>query len=139
MKAVMIIATVIMILSAGELMNKNLNDFEKQVLFEKATERPFSGKYVDFDKDGVYTCKNCGHALFKSDTKFKSGTGWPSFDAAIEGAVKEIPDSDGMRTEIVCAHCGAHLGHVFKGEGFTPRNTRHCVNSVSLEFEDEQK
>ncbi len=119
--------------------NKNLTDFEKKVVFEKATERPFSGKYNSFYDDGVYKCKVCGNPLYKSTNKFNSHSGWPSFDDAIKGAVKEIPDKDGHRVEIVCAKCGAHLGHIFKGEKFTEKNTRHCVNSVSLDFTPEKK
>ena len=107
---------------------------EERVIVDKGTEPPFSGKYVDYHADGTYTCRRCGAPLFSSKAKFDSGTGWPSFDDAIEGAVKEIPDPDGMRTEIVCAHCGAHLGHVFKGEGFTDKGVRNCVNSLSLNF-----
>jgi len=123
------------IFAGGIVMNKNLTDFEKFVLFQKGTEPPFSGEYVDFYKKGVYKCKNCGEKLFESDAKFHSRTGWPSFDDAIEGAVKKVPDPDGMRMEIVCAHCGAHLGHLFEGEGYTDKNMRYCVNSVSLQFE----
>ncbi len=107
---------------------------EERVIVQKGTEPPFTGKFVDHQANGTYTCRRCGAALFPSNAKFKSGTGWPSFDDAIQGAVKEIPDGDGTRTEIVCAHCGAHLGHVFKGEGLTDTSVRHCVNSVSLDF-----
>jgi peptide methionine sulfoxide reductase msrA/msrB len=110
----------------------------KLVIVEKGTEPPFSGEYVDKHDDGTYRCKRCGAALFSSAAKFNSHTGWPSFDQALPGAVKEIPDADGSRVEIVCANCGAHLGHVFRGEGFTPQNTRHCVNSISLNFEPAQ-
>ncbi|MDD2358691.1 MAG: bifunctional methionine sulfoxide reductase B/A protein [Thiovulaceae bacterium] len=113
---------------------KPLTAEEKRVIIDKGTEAPFSGKYYLFNKEGIYTCKQCGAALFRSDSKFDAGCGWPSFDDAIPGAVKRVPDADGKRVEIVCANCGAHLGHVFVGEGFTPKNTRHCVNSVSLEF-----
>lgn len=112
-----------------------LSPEEEYVILHKGTERPFTGKYFDHKETGVYTCKQCHAPLFKSEAKFDSGTGWPSFDDAIEGAVKEVPDADGRRVEIVCANCGGHLGHVFRGEGFTDRQTRHCVNSISLDFE----
>lgn len=114
-----------------------LNEEEKRVILNKGTERPFSGKYYKFDKDGTYLCKRCESPLFNSDSKFDSQCGWPSFDDAIEGAVKKIPDKDGVRTEIICANCGAHLGHIFTGEGYTPKNTRYCVNSISLDFDKE--
>lgn len=114
---------------------KPLTAQEEHVIINKGTERPFSGKYDKFYKEGIYTCKQCGTALYTSDSKFDSGCGWPAFDDEIEGAVKRIRDKDGYRIEIVCAKCGGHLGHVFEGEGFTKTNTRHCVNSISLEFE----
>lgn len=107
---------------------------EARVIINKGTEAPYSGKYEKFFEDGTYTCKQCGAPLFKSDAKFDAGCGWPSFDDAIPGAVKETLDADGHRTEITCAKCGAHLGHVFEGEHFTAKDTRHCVNSISLNF-----
>lgn len=111
-----------------------LTEEEKRVILNKGTERAFTGIYWDNHQDGVYTCKQCDTPLFSSDAKFDSGTGWPSFDEGIENNVKELPDVDGRRVEIVCAKCGGHLGHVFKGEGFTQKSTRHCVNSSSLNF-----
>jgi len=107
---------------------------EAEVIKAKGTEPPFSGIYENNKEKGTYLCKQCGNALFYSDSKFNSGCGWPSFDKEIDGAVKRLTDADGHRTEIECSVCGAHLGHVFTGEGFTSLNTRHCVNSVSLDF-----
>jgi peptide methionine sulfoxide reductase msrA/msrB len=107
---------------------------EKSVIINKNTEAPFSGKFDNFFGKGDYLCKQCGALLFKSVDKFNSGCGWASFDNAVKGSVKYIPDPDGMRTEIECAHCGGHLGHVFYGEKFTPKNTRYCVNSLSMDF-----
>ncbi|MGM0666777.1 MAG: bifunctional methionine sulfoxide reductase B/A protein [Bacteroidota bacterium] len=111
-----------------------LSEFEEYVIKEKGTEVAWTGKYTDLKDAGTFICKQCGQALFRSEDKFDSHCGWPSFDDEIEGAVKHVPDADGMRTEIVCSNCGAHLGHVFEGEGFTSKNLRHCVNSVSMDF-----
>jgi len=118
---------------------KQLTPAEEKVIIHKGTEMPYTGEYLINKSNGTYTCKRCGAELYSSDSKFDSHCGWPSFDDEIKGAVKRIPDTDGQRTEIVCANCGAHLGHVFIGEGFTKKNTRHCVNSVSLKFIPESK
>ena len=114
-----------------------LTQEEQAVILHKGTERSFTGKYNDNKSDGVYHCKQCNAPLFNADAKFNSGTGWPSFDDTIPNAVKEIPDADRRRVEIVCAVCGGHLGHVFKGERMTQKSVRHCVNSISLDFKEE--
>ncbi len=111
-----------------------LNDFEKYVILEKGTERAWVGEYTDLKDPGTYICRRCNAALYKADSKFHSDCGWPSFDDEIDGAVVQTPDADGTRTEITCKNCGGHLGHVFSGEGYTEKNTRHCVNSVSMKF-----
>ncbi|MDC3115377.1 methionine-R-sulfoxide reductase [Bacteroidota bacterium] len=115
---------------------KNLTSKERKIIVDKGTERPYTGKYNNHYKKGTYICKACSNPLFKSNTKFDSKCGWPSFDKEIEGSVIKIPDySLGMkRTEIICSKCKGHLGHIFYGERFTKENTRHCVNSISLNF-----
>jgi len=121
-------------MSEKEKKFKKLTKEEKGVIIQKGTEMPFTGKYYAFWEKGTYVCKRCGAALYRSESKFEADCGWPSFDDEIPGAVKKSLDADGVRTEITCANCGAHLGHVFLGEGFTKKNVRHCVNSISMDF-----
>lgn len=120
-------------------MYNKLTPHEEDIIVNKATETPFSGEYDDFYEDGVFICKRCNAPLFSSKAKFDAGCGWPSFDEDYPAAVKRIPDSDGQRVEIQCANCGAHLGHVFTGEKLTDKDTRHCVNSLSIRFISEGK
>ena len=139
MKTILIFLILIFTMNTSSFSQEKLpfNDLSKQeayVIDSKGTEAPFTGKYTNHSDKGTYVCKKCGAALYYSSSKFKSDCGWPSFDDEIKGAVSRFPDPDGLRTEIECTNCGAHLGHVFTGERLTDKNIRHCVNSVSLDF-----
>ncbi|MDQ6723567.1 MAG: methionine-R-sulfoxide reductase [Thermoproteota archaeon] len=121
-------------------MNYNkLTPEEEKVIVHKGTEAPFTGEYDNFVKDGAYICRRCNASLFSSKNKFDSGCGWPSFDDSLSNAIKRLPDNDGMRIEIQCANCDAHLGHEFVGEHLTDKNTRECVNSLSIRFIPKEK
>lgn len=111
-----------------------LTEQEERVIVHKATDRPFTGDYYAKKDQGIYICRQCNNPLYTSDDKFDSHCGWPSFDQEIKGSVVRVPDADGRRIEIICANCKGHLGHVFEGEGFTEKDTRHCVNTSSLLF-----
>ena len=121
-------------------MNYNkLTSEEEKVILYKATEAPFTGEYDNFNRDGTFICRRCNATLFSSKSKFDAGCGWPSFDDCMSNAIKRVPDPDGMRMEIECANCNAHLGHEFVGERLTDKNTRECVNSISIRFIPKEK
>jgi peptide methionine sulfoxide reductase msrA/msrB len=117
--------------------HRDLTDDETKVIVHKGTEAPFIGKYDNFYKKGTYHCKRCDARLYNSEDKFRSSCGWPSFDDGIDGSIKRKADADGIRVEMICSNCDAHLGHIFEGEGLTSKNVRHCVNSISLIFKPE--
>lgn len=131
---VLFLQTLNLISQNTDMKLNKLSKPEIDIIINKGTEAPFTGEYNDFNEEGIYTCKQCDAPLYNSSSKFDGHCGWPSFDDEIDGAVKRVPDADGRRTEIVCANCGGHLGHVFLNEGYTDKNTRHCVNSVSMKF-----
>lgn len=127
-------ATIQQTASDGQTKYNKLTEQESYVIHHKGTDRPFTGDYYNKTDQGLYICRQCNNPLYRSDDKFESHCGWPSFDDEIDGSVIRKPDADGMRTEIICANCNGHLGHVFEGEGFTDKDVRHCVNTSSLLF-----